>query len=557
LVVDCCPSSKSISNETPVSSKKAKERMMNDEKIDKEDLTKTVSRNSVFTVIYNVWYLGSRLVLTPIILSYVTIEEYGLWSYCFVVLSYLALTAFGFNSTYIRYAADYRSRKENDKLNELISTGLITMLSFSIVLFSFFYFLVPWLLNLLGIDSGLHQTARGLLLGTAAIFVLNFSLAGFQYILEGEQRIALVRQIHLVASVIEIALIIIFFENDLGVYSLLWAYAVRLAFTIILCTFFAFRVFPFLHVSYKLYRKEALKAFTGFGNQMNLLGLLSLLINSADRIFITRILHLEAVGMYEIGRKLPNIGLMLPSAIAGTLMPAASYLEGSSQHDRLKRLYLSSTRYLMMLSSIPYAFLIFFAPQIIEVWVGQGYHMSIHVMQILAIGTFINLFTGIGTACVRGIGKPKYEIKYMTISAILILTLSVPLIKKLGITGAAWAYCIGQTVGSLYFLRLANRLFEVSWMRFLQKVLPPVLLMFGIGLPAKVLCHVLWVAGEPSRWLKLGIVIVVGLFYVILSLLVFNIFQKYFFSEDERQKISSLPVPAPAGSIWKRLWRTT
>ena len=111
----------------------------------KDNLAKTLSLNSLFTVIYNVWYLGSRLILTPIILSYVTIEEYGLWSYCFVVLSYLALTAFGFNSTYIRYAADYRSRKEDDKLNELISTGLITMLSFSSLLFCMFYYLVPWL----------------------------------------------------------------------------------------------------------------------------------------------------------------------------------------------------------------------------------------------------------------------------------------------------------------------------------------------------------------------------------------------------------------------------
>ena len=50
---------------------------------------------------------------------------------------------------------------------------------------------------LLGLSDSL--TLGLLLLGTAAIFVLNFSLAGFQCILEGEQRIALVRTIHLAA----------------------------------------------------------------------------------------------------------------------------------------------------------------------------------------------------------------------------------------------------------------------------------------------------------------------------------------------------------------------
>jgi O-antigen/teichoic acid export membrane protein len=529
---------------------------MDNGSIDKENLAKTLSRNSLFTVIYNVWYLGSRLVLTPIILYYVTIEEYGLWSYCFVILSYLATTAFGFNNTYIRYAADYRSRNENEKLNELLSTGLITMSGFSAAILCVLWLLIPSLLSLLGIDPELHETARLLLLGTAAIFVLNTGLAGFQCILEGEQRIVLVRKILLAASVIEIALILVFFETGFGVFALLWAFVVRLVVTIILCAFFAFRVFPFLRVSARLYRRESLRAFLGFGNQMNLLGLLALLINSLDRIFITRILHLQAVGVYEIGRKLPNMGLMLPGAIAGTLMPAASHLEGSSQQQRLKRLYLASTRYLMMLSSIPYAFLIFFAPRIIETWVGTGFDESVYVMQILAVGTFINLFTGIGTACARGIGKPKYEIQYMILSTLFILATAVPLIHRLGIAGGAWAYCIGQTVGSLYFLWRSNRLFEVAWSQFLQKVLPPVVTMFAMGLPAIMLCNFLWPAGDPSRWLKLGILVVVGLFYVALSLLVINIFQKWFFSSDERQKILSLPIPGAFGGIWKRLWRT-
>lgn len=521
----------------------------------KDDIAKTISKNSLYTVIYNVWYLGSRLVLTPLILAYVTIEEYGLWSYCFVVLSYLALTAFGFNNTYIRYTADYRSRNENEKLNALLSTGIITMLCISLILFPLFWFLLPWLINLLGIDPGLRETAEKLLLGTAAIFVLNFCLSGYQYILEGEQRIVLVRKIHIAATMVEIALIILFFRMGFGVFSLLYAYAARLSLAIVLCIIFANRVFPFLRICISCYSKEALKKFIGFGNQMNILGLLSLLINSVDRIFITRILHLEAVGIYEIGRKLPNIGLMLPSSIAGTMMPAASHLEGSAQHDRLKKVYLFATRYLMILSSIPYAYLILFAPWIIEVWVGQGYHQSVMVMQILALGTFVNLFTGIGTACVRGSGKPIYEIKYMAVSVILILSLLPLLIRYYGITGAAWAYLIGQSTGSVYFLWQANRLFGVSWIRFFGQVIQPALLMFALGFPSLLLCNFLWPFGESSRWVGLVILIMTGLFYVFLSFVVLNLFQKRFFSYEERQKIWAIPLPYPFYGIWKKMWR--
>lgn len=204
------------------------------------------------------------------------------------------------------------------------------MVGLGLILFLLFLFVLPVLIPVLGIDPELTHTAHGLFVGTAAIFVLNFSLAGYQCILEGEQRIALVRKIHLFASVVELALLLLFFYLGMGVFSLLYAYGVRFGLIIGLSFIFAHKVFPFLSVRLRHLRMEALKRFADFGGKMSLLGLLSLFINSADRIFITRILHLESAGLYEIGRKLPNIGMMLPSAVAGTLMPAASHLEEAS-----------------------------------------------------------------------------------------------------------------------------------------------------------------------------------------------------------------------------------
>ena len=521
---------------------------------DKENIAQTISRNSLFTIVYNVWYLGTRLVLTPLILSYITIEEYGLWAYCFVVLSYLALTAFGFNNTYIRYAADYRSRGENDKINELLSTGIFSMVGLGLILFLLFLFVLPVLIPVLGIDPELTHTAHGLFVGTAAIFVLNFSLAGYQCILEGEQRIALVRKIHLFASVVELALLLLFFYLGMGVFSLLYAYGVRFGLIIGLSFIFAHKVFPFLSVRLRHLRMEALKRFADFGGKMSLLGLLSLFINSADRIFITRILHLESAGLYEIGRKLPNIGMMLPSAVAGTLMPAASHLEGSQQHDRLRGIYLRSTRYIMLLSGLPYAFLIFFAPQIIEVWVGPGYDGPAHVMQILALGTLVNLFTGSGTACVRGMGLPGYEMQYMAISAVMLLGLTPFFIHLAGIQGAAWAYTLAQSTGSLYFLIRANRLFSIPWSRFTAMTVPPVLLLFASGLPVLLLCKSIWPVLAPSRWPGLGLLALFGCAHLLLALLLFVIGRNRLFTVEEKTKLAGVNPPGPMAPLWKKLW---
>lgn len=521
---------------------------------DKENIARTVSRNSLFTIGYNVWYLGSRLALTPIVLSYVPIEEYGLWAYCFVVLSFLALSAFGVNNTYIRYAADYSSRGESRKINELLSTGIFSMVGLGIVLFLLFLLVLPGLVPALGVDAELTETACGLFAGTAAIFVLNFSLAGYQCVLEGEQKIALVRTIHLVASVVELVCILLFFRLGMGVFSLLYAYAARFGLTIGLSFFFAHRVFPFLSVSLSHLRMEALKKFGNFGGKMSLLGLLSLFINSADRIFITRLLHLESAGLYEIGRKLPNIGMMLPSAVAGTLMPAASHLEGSGRHHRLRRIYLQSTRYIMLLSGLPYAFLIFFAPQLMEVWVGPGYDASARVMQVLALGTLVNLFTGSGTACVRGMGLPGYEIRYMGLSAGILLALAPLFIHLGGIYGAAWAYTLSQATGSLYFLHRVNGLFHVSRHEFTDMAVIPVLLFFASGLPFFFLGRSLWVFLSPSRWPGLGLIALFGCAHLGLALLIILLLRSRLLTGEEKRRLADLTPPGPFTPLWTKLW---
>jgi hypothetical protein len=111
-------------------------------------------------------------------------------------------------------------------------------------------------------------------------------------------------------------------------------------------------------------------------------------------------------------------------------------------------------------------------------------------------------------------------------------------------------------VGSIYFLILANKLFEVKWKLFLHKLLPPVVMMLALGFPAKMLCNYLWIFAEYSRWLKLGVLVFSGISYVVAGLLALNLLQRLFFSSDERQKISSLPIPGLLNGVWKKLWRT-
>ena len=526
-----------------------------DMKDTKTNLHKRVSKNSLYTALFNIWYLGTRLALVPFILSYVSIEEYGLWTFCFVILSYIGLAAFGFNTTYIRYTADYRSRNEDHKLNELLSTGLISMTLFSVALFPILYFFASDILFLLGVGADLHQVARDLFLGSTVIFMLNFSFSGFQNILEGEQRIDLVRKIQWFASFIEIILLILFLAIGSGIISLLWAYGIRYLIILCLNILFAYKTFPQLRVSFSAYRREALSQFLNFGGRLQLIGFLSILNQSIDRIFIAKFLQLEAVGFDEAARKLPNIGMTLPSAVAGSMIPAAAHLQGIKQQAQINNAVLLGTRYLMILSSIPYAALIYFAPLIIETWLGKEFAVIVPVMQILALGTFINLLSGVGTSCLRGTGDTQLETKYMGVSLILLLITAPIGLHIFGLVGIAGAYCFSQIVGTIYFMVLSNRLFEITRIQFAHKILCPVAVIFLSGVPLFLTCHFGIDLNQISRWEAGGLLLTLFSGQVTLVLLNLLIFKNKLLLDFEKQKLGTINISFIKSKLLPKRWK--
>ena len=89
-------------------------------------------RNTVVSTGGRLLYLLTRVGLPPLILHYVSLEEYGLWSTCFLLISYVSMGAFGVSNVYIRYVAEYSVKDQFDSINGLVSTGLVLTFIFSV-----------------------------------------------------------------------------------------------------------------------------------------------------------------------------------------------------------------------------------------------------------------------------------------------------------------------------------------------------------------------------------------------------------------------------------------
>lgn len=484
---------------------------------------KTTARNSVYSMIANGFYLLSRFLLTPFILKYLSIEDYGLWSLCFVIISFLALTNIGLEGTYIKYVAEFHARQETDKINKLLSTGLLFTAVVSLLIVFGIWAGMPQILDMLRIDTDLHDKATFVFMATGLIFMLDVSLSCFGRVLDGLQRLDLTARVKLFTSIVELVLIVILLLSGFGIYGMVYAFLIRYLLAISINVRLAFKHLPGLKVSLHALDMFSLKLLASYGGKMQVLGCIGIFMSTFDKVIITRMLGLSYTGMYEIGRKIPATAARIPTEISGAMMPALSHLHGTSDMSQARMLFLDASRYMSMLSAGLFNFLFVSAPYAIYVWLGNGYEAGTAVMYIISAGTLVHLHTGTSSATARGINRLDWELKYGVLNLILCLILTPVLAASYGLAGAAGGVALSTGIASVYFIWLTNRFFKINLSEYIRKVLHPLVVSFLSTAALYNLLPLFITVGTTQRFKATVILICAGvlhLFFTFILLLI-------------------------------------
>ncbi|NTU96936.1 MAG: polysaccharide biosynthesis protein [Chlorobiaceae bacterium] len=307
---------------------------------------KKLAGNALSGMIATIIYMVSRLLLTPFILHYISLAEFGLWSLCFIILSYAGMGGFGVNSTYIRYAARYLAEGREKDISKLLSTGIAYMLSFSILFCTGLYLIMPFILERFHIDKTQQELATTIFLGTAAVFGLELTLGGLRFIINGMHEFAREKIVTTAAGLAEIVAMIAFLYFGAGIKGLLYAFAFKLVLETASCWTIARSLLPSLRISWKLVSREHFRLFLGFGGKVQVLGILGIFLTVLDRMFITAISGLAAGGMFEIGRKFPSSAGGISTSAFGPFLSTAAHLEGNWTGNRTNPVSERITTYL-------------------------------------------------------------------------------------------------------------------------------------------------------------------------------------------------------------------
>ena len=263
------------------------------------------------TVIYGIGGVGVGLVsfvLIPVYTRYLTTEEYG------ILVLFLLLQAIlsrfydlGLTNSVGRFFFDFPEGSASAGLDEMVSTAVVFLLVYALVLSSLLVLVAPQVAELLVGDSGLAPLAR-----VMAVTLLFEAIAvPALTLLRMEERSGLWVAISLLRVVGSLCLnIYLVVFRGLGVFGILLSYAVISAAVFLLTSVPRFRRMRLT------FNPEVLRRLLAFGVPFLPVLLGILVIDLSDRYVLQWFRSTEEVGVYSLGYKFGQIMMLAVSAFS-------------------------------------------------------------------------------------------------------------------------------------------------------------------------------------------------------------------------------------------------
>lgn len=494
---------------------------------EEETLGTKIRRNTRAALITFGWGQFLIVVRMLVLFQYLSSEGYALWVFAFSIATYFTIYNFGIANAFVNYTAELNAQKNYDRLNGLISTGMIVALGFAATVALILLLFTDQAVRFFNIHENHVSEARFVVIGVGLTSALNIAFNAYPAILTGLHRLYVVNYCRVAVLTVEVGVTFALLTMGYGLRTVMVLYMLGVIASNVTTAVFAHRYLPELRIRFKLARWEYFKDMLNLGSRLQLLGIVALFVSTLDIVVFMKFGSEAMVGLYAISQRVAERAQGIARQGFGALAPASAELLAQDETGKAQHVYNTANRFTALISTFVFAYIGVHADFIMHFVMDEQYDpMSVWILRWLALANFVHSMTGPGSSMLRGAGAPMRETIYQIVIMLVFLGSFYVLHETWGNTSDAYQESFRQellltwplalVVGSLIFIVMSNRFFRVSMFAPFEKMLP--LLLAGVGLAWGI--HYLWFAlGLPSpvgRWDALLICFVTGSIYAML-----------------------------------------
>ena len=445
-----------------------------------------VAHNALLSFLGLAVPLALAFFLMPIAALNLGPARFGLLGLAWAITEYLTLFDLGLGRALVKFVADALHRTST-KLDQIVSLSMAAQLIAGMVGAVVIVLAAPVLVrDVFKIPAGVANEALSVFRVVGVSVPVVLLMSGQRAVLEGAQRFDLSASLKMIGSSAALAIPAIGAVLRISLPSImLWVLLSRL----IVCALYAIairRALPDLR--WVLPRDWPLLCrLASFGGWVLVSNTVSPLLVYFDRFALSSIAGLAATGFYTAPYEGVVRLLLIPVSVFGSLLPALTSLEAAGERTRFIQVASASERVLAPLMALPLALIFVFAPEIVRMWLGAGYAaQSASALRWLAAGVFANSIANPLFVLLYAKNRPDLPASFHLLELAIHIPLTIYLIQRFGITGAAAAWTTRATL-DLCLLTLAATRISKSTIptllggRILQTSLGLGILLAGFG----------------------------------------------------------------------------
>lgn len=425
------------------------------------------------------------LLLIPFIISHLGISDYGVYSLVSALAGYLIVLEFGLANTTIRFLSVYKANNDKVKETEFISSivliyGALTFLVFCVGLVIWFNLPSIFQQSLTQSEIKLLQPAFIVLLLNVVITLMSNSLTG---IISTYQRFKFQKTAEILVFIGRCITVVICLQLGYGVLAIVLVDTVTNLLHGLIRWLYIRR---YLDIQFKLKIPDqgTLKEIFIYSFFIALNVIVNQINWRVDNLIIGTLTNSKALGIFNIGSQLVFSFIAFASAISNIFTPKiVQMVEQKTSTITLMTQLCTIARYQMMVLGFIFVLFAAFGELFIKLFVGTEFLEAFWVALIPMLPFMFVLAQTSTNTVLQALNKHKVRSILLLVTAIFNVVISIVLVKKLGIVGAALGTALALFIGELILVNIylyrAVKLNMLYFYLYLIRHSLPVILIIG------------------------------------------------------------------------------
>ena len=417
----------------------------------------STSKKSAIVVSYIVLLFNtlSSIFLTPILLKYMGVEEYGLYQMVYSVGSYILILDMGIGTVMIRYISELRFKEDKKSESNFAGMiGLITLTVCSVITIGLFLIdanIESIYKDLTKSDYSKSHWMLSLMIAQFAMTIISNYLHGIIYAYE---RFVLSKTLNLAQIVLSFGLTILFVFLGFGAVGIVLAHVVIAAFKMLVECFYVFSVLKFkIRVYY--WDKAIIQPVLGLMLAIFLQHTVLYINTWSDKTILGIMCEKADVAVYSIACTLITFFSSMTGILSSLFQPQiVKMVVKNADTTKLTDVVIRVGRWQFLLTGSILAGMALFGRDFITLWVGDKMLRAWYIFLIITPFMMVPLIQSVCISILNALDKRLFRSLILFFSSVLNIIITIFLIKKLGPIGAPVGTAISYLLGHILCLNI-------------------------------------------------------------------------------------------------------